>query len=334
MLFDRKMLWSLFGFENNEEREEGEKLEDSPPDEQQGGGLQQLPEEADRFNQVPLGTQTLRAVWDEQGTASSGAGGFPSQSAKQGTARTSPNKEASIEEETSEERSERRRLEGTENIVKSKLVDKPLNTIAEAMDYCQSLVELQIQRANEKNTPMNTAVYGDSHARKAIMTLLPDAFIRDLFLNTTRLKDAWPRIRTLFGAPPFNFLKPEDAGLIRAEGIAWRRVNMTYDTSKEVASYSQFGESHLVDDFLRQYRVLPQGAPRSTDHLPCDIERIDPSTAVLFNVRVCTGHSNTANLYTHALTLRAARFAFVASCREMCLFASGFLRGTRKSAPL
>jgi hypothetical protein len=38
--------------------------------------------------------------------------------------------------------------------------------------------------------------------------------------------------------PPYNFLRPEDAGMVRAAGIASGRVNMTYERAGETATYS------------------------------------------------------------------------------------------------
>ena len=123
-------------------------------------------------------------------------------------------------------------------------------------------------------------------SRRAIATLLPDAVVRDLFLLTSRSHKAWPRLRPLFGAPPYVFLRPEDAGLVRASGIAIGRTNMAYDSAGTTATYSQFGTGHLVDEFLREYRILPKGTPRREDPLPFDMDGTEDEGELFMNVRV------------------------------------------------
>lgn len=159
-------------------------------------------------------------------------------------------------------------------------------TLQEAVDHCKVLLETQVQRAIEERAPMNAPINGDASARKAVMTLLPDQFVRELFLHVTRSKDAWPRIRSLFGAPPFNFLRPEDASLFRASGIASHRANMSYERSNETASYNQFGSGHLVDSFDREYRVVYAKAPNPADPLPFDVESMPGTAPIFLNVRV------------------------------------------------
>ena len=171
-------------------------------------------------------------------------------------------------------------------MAKRKRGEQRLDTIADAVEYSRELIRVQLERAKEQRAPMNEAIYGDAHARNAVTTLLPEQFIRELFLESTRSTDNLPRIRPLFGVPPYNFLRPEDAGLIRAGGIASGRTNMTYDRVNETASYSQFGSGHLVDNFFREYRIVPIREPKDSDALPCDIEKVAPQKPVYMNVRV------------------------------------------------
>lgn len=191
-----RMFASLYRFNDNED---DEALEYVPPDQQQEGSVQQPEAKDDRFNQVPLGKQSLRAVWGDRGASSSSpaAGGAAGENAKGTVSRS--DQRTDRKEETQEERTERRRVEGKENLSKRKLDEQPLETLADAMEYCQSLVDVQLKRAKDQHAQINVAIYGDSHAKKAITTLLPDACIREIFLTTTRSKEAWPRIRSLFG---------------------------------------------------------------------------------------------------------------------------------------
>ena len=282
------------------ERESGE--EGLQSDQQQEGGLQQPQAQDGRFFQSSE-DQVLRAIWDTgrsevtTGVASSDVASTGSSTATkvaQATQAGSSSRErqqadraSTFEsEETQEERRERQRLEGRENVAKRKRGEQRLNTIADAVEYCRDLIKIQLERAKDQRAPMNEAIYGDAHSRKAVTTLLPEQFIRELFLETTRSIENLPRIRPLFGVPPYNFLRPEDAGLIRAGGIASGRTNMTYDRVNETASYSQFGAGHLVDGYFREYRIVTVREPRDTDMLPCDLERVAPQKPVYLNVRV------------------------------------------------
>lgn len=298
------MLRSLFGrFDDQDgELEPGE--EGLQSDQQQEGGLQQPQPQDGRFFQSSNGQ--VRAIWDT-GRAEVAAGVAASDVASAGSSTATKVTQATQaaqagissrerqqadraptfgSKETQEERRERQRLEGRQNVAKRKSGEQRLDTISDAIEYCHQLIGVQLERAKEQRAPMNEAIYGDAHARKAVTTLLPEHFIRELFLETTRSIDNLPRIRSLFGAPPYNFLKPEDAGLIRAGGIASKRTNMTYERVKQTASYSQFGSGHLVDNFFREYRIVSIREPQETDELPCDIEKVAPQKSVFMNVRV------------------------------------------------
>lgn len=293
------MLRSLFSRRDEAELDQQPNEETLFQNQQQDEGLQQPPQD-NRFAQEEGGQVLLAAIWDQgkanassSGAAASSASGASSSDTQVGAANTTKSTNASRaqtinfgSEETPEERRERQRLEGKENVAKKKLSEQNLDTLADALDYCKELVNIQLQRAKDQKAPMNEAIYGDAHARKAIVTLLPDQFVRSLFIQTTRDREAWPRIRPLFGSPPYHFLKPEDAGFIRASGIAAGRTNMTYDKSNETAAYSQFGVGHLVDNFFREYRVVTTREPQESDQLPCDIERLAPQNHVFLNVRV------------------------------------------------
>lgn len=176
--------------------------------------------------------------------------------------------------------------ERDDGLGKRKRGEQKLDTVADAVEYCRSLIQVQLDRAADERVPMNEATHGDAHTRKAITTLLPDHSIRKLFLETTRNPNSMPRVRTLFGAPPYNFLWPEDAGLVRAAGIASGRVHMAYARVKETASYSQFAVPHLVDGYDREYRIVTVEDLRDTDDLPCNLENATQTKPIYLNVRV------------------------------------------------
>lgn len=258
--------------------EEGAGVQDAqvvPPQQRQDGGALQLQED-DRLEEegVP------RAIWAAAPAASSASGDrAPQKSAAQSSSKEPPR-------EPSQGPAQGPAQEGRRAKAKEKVTDTRLDTLSDALDFCRGLLLAQLERAREERPPMNEAISGDAHARKTVVTLLPDQFVRLLFLEVAKARDAWPRVRPLFGAPPYHFLRPEDAGLLRAGGIAAGRTNMSYDKTNESASYSQFGSGHLVDEYSREYRVVSFSEPKASDDLPCDVESIQPLKHILMNVRV------------------------------------------------
>ena len=147
-------------------------------------------------------------------------------------------------------------------------VPKGLRTVGDAYQLCEELVYKQLLLAKERKPSANVSLPGDAASRAAFLLLLPDQSQRELFLKTVRDPTSWPRIRTLFGAPPFHFLMPEDAGMLRAAGFARNRTNMTYETAGRAASSAQFGAGQFVDGALREYRIAVQGSAQKDDPLP------------------------------------------------------------------
>jgi len=126
-----------------------------------------------------------------------------------------------------------------------------------AREHIIDLMQEQVNLAAVDGIPANEAIGGDSRAHMMLVTLLPTNMQREVFMAVVSRDAAYPRVRTLFGAPPYAFLRAEDAGMLRAAGFASSRRNVTYD-GFHVANYSQFGAPHLLDQFDRQYRVAQE----------------------------------------------------------------------------
>lgn len=133
----------------------------------------------------------------------------------------------------------------------------------EAQERCAELLRAQLELAQEQRAPPNEPIPGDARARGAMLLLLDDERLRDLFLQTARTPANWARLRPLFGAPPFHFLRPQDSNVLRAAGFARGRKNMAYEEAGRAASYAQFGAGQLEDDLNRKYRFH-----QLTDQLP------------------------------------------------------------------
>lgn len=154
---------------------------------------------------------------------------------------------------------------------RSQQSDLPLvSTIGEAQTHVTNMLQKQLDLATDNGAEPNVAISGDAAVRTAFFTLLPDEFQRRVFLTFASNSRAWPRLKSLFGAPPYAFLGPQDAGMLRAAGISSARQNMTYD-SNEIVNYSQFGAGQLIDDSEREYRVIDPTAG-ANDALPCNLE--------------------------------------------------------------
>ncbi len=130
-----------------------------------------------------------------------------------------------------------------------------LRTTGDAFQLCQRLVKTQLEASAIDRPDPNQAIRGDGAARLAFLLLLTDWQQRRLFLQVANDSSAWPRLRPLFGAPPYNFLHPEDAGALRAGGFASARSNMAYEQLR-AANVAQFGPGQFVDQHTREYRIV------------------------------------------------------------------------------
>ena len=131
---------------------------------------------------------------------------------------------------------------------------KTLENADDVFELLDELVKEQLEYAREISAERNVAVKGDSVVRFLFLTLLADAEQRAFFLKTASNRDAFQRMRSFFGTPPFSFLRPGDAVMLRAGGFGRRRQHMAADSA--IPPSSNFG-AHALDEFQRQYR-LPQ----------------------------------------------------------------------------
>ena len=134
-----------------------------------------------------------------------------------------------------------------------------VETLDEATVLVRNLVQRQIERARELNAAPNTSIAGDGVARGVMLLLLPEPMLRRVFLEVAKAPAAWPRIRALFGAPPYHFLLPEDGGTLRAAGFARGRENIAYDEAHRIANVAQF-VAQFEDPYEREYRMVVRDA--------------------------------------------------------------------------
>jgi hypothetical protein len=185
-----------------------------------------------------------------------------------------------IQEEEIQEKEEEYNTDG----YSSKEEDTIINTLEDALNWCKSSMMTQIEKANTTNTKPNTPIFGDSRVRLSSLVLLPDIFLRGLFIDIIKNRASWPRIRSLFGAPPYNFLSLEDAHLLRAGGIASTRKRMVYQKPK-IPNYNQFGTGHFTDGQTRRYKVVTFVSSSISDPLLFDLQL--KSTTDLIYMIVC-----------------------------------------------
>lgn len=126
-------------------------------------------------------------------------------------------------------------------------------TVQDAYDVVHQMMMTQSQQAFHINATPNVSITGDMKARLMMLTLLPRLWQRRLFIEFVSDIRRWPRIRSLFGVPPYAFLTPADMHMLRAGGIGKGRAQLAYDSANPVPTYSQFGYPHFVDQFGREY---------------------------------------------------------------------------------
>ena len=169
-------------------------------------------------------------------------------------------------------------------------VDKALYHVHEAYEYVDQRIRQQVDAAAIVKAPNNTPIPGDSSTKTAFYTLLNRNQQRRLFLNASKSEAAWPRLRSLFGAPPYDFLHSEDASGLRAAGIAKRRANMAHDIGQFIPNYNQFGAGHFADSAGRLYNVIaPTGSYQETDegaYLPWTNQALRDAVRIVMVVRI------------------------------------------------
>jgi hypothetical protein len=149
-----------------------------------------------------------------------------------------------------------------------------LRTVGDAVQRLRERVQAQVRLATQQGTRPTIALGGDRSVRVAFYTLLPPPQQRALFLELMGQVDLWPRVRHLFGAPPYDFLEPGDASRFSAAGFATGRANMAHDEVRAVANYSQYGHGQFIDAYRREYKVVQQGR---TPALDTDVLLFEPN---------------------------------------------------------
>ena len=225
-----------------------------------------------KFKDKEAYKDNLRAVWDTEKTSDLYA--------------KKPTVSSNAKRSQDNVNVQNKRLKSQAGVFQNTTSQKPLETVLDALEHCRTLVEMQVRRAQEKNVLMNESVSGDAHVKNTIVTLLPDQFVRMLFIEVATNYNAVQRIKPLFGAPPYFFLRPEDGGLLRASGFASGRKNMAYEQVSVVPSYSQFGTGHFIDTFNREYKTVLRTELKISDQLPCTLDTFQPHKQILMNVKV------------------------------------------------
>jgi len=162
---------------------------------------------------------------------------------------------------------------------------RPIETLGDAVDHVRVVMDRQIERGQSDGFTPNQSITGDTAARTTFYTLLPDRQQREVFMHVAGDMRNWPRLRALFGAPPYNFLHSEDGNMLRAAGIAAGRSSMSYDDTQSAANYTQFGAGQLVDLQEREYRATPADNIRLSDPAPWLLE-VGAGRDILLQVRV------------------------------------------------
>ena len=158
-----------------------------------------------------------------------------------------------------------------------------ISTVGELSELVSRLVDAQVDLGVERRVAPNETTLGDSKVRSVFYTLLPTFVQRLVFLRVAGKPRAWPRLRGIFGAPPYAFLFADDAVNLRAAGIARGRVNIASD-QQNVCNYTQFGAGQLIDEQGREYRSDSRNFTHDSP-LPWRLDEFT-SREILLQVRV------------------------------------------------
>lgn len=156
-----------------------------------------------------------------------------------------------------------------------------LQTQAEALHFLRQACHDQLQESIVQKAPANEEVIGDVRVRQAFRLALRPSEQRAFFHAIVRDQRYWPRVKSLFGNPPFSFLLPEDEWLMRAGGICRNRANLAA-TDSSVSKAADFGNGHFYDHFERVYRIVSN--PASTTTVPW--KGIREQTRIVVDVRL------------------------------------------------
>ena len=144
--------------------------------------------------------------------------------------------------------------------------EQSIETNRDAMQYVQAVIKLQVRIAAITHVAIGQTVEGDRSARLAFLSLLNLESQRSVFMEFFRQEGASQRVQSIFGSPPYPWLKKEDAVLLSVSGIASRRINMSSEslgeTQGNILNYNTFGLEHYADKQGRQYRVTPRAGVR------------------------------------------------------------------------
>ena len=157
-----------------------------------------------------------------------------------------------------------------------------LRTLPAAVRYLDAAFAAQQERAVAESAEPNASVAGDARVRDAFWALLPPDEQRRFFLRVAGDRKFWPRLRSLVGAPPYSFLRPEDEGMLRASGICKGRVNMAH-SEPTATNYGEFGKGHYEDAAGRLYRMIAK-ENASREELPW--AGLAPGVRIVADVRV------------------------------------------------
>lgn len=127
----------------------------------------------------------------------------------------------------------------------------------DARSTVETLLYEQTAVAQKLQAAPNTAARGDAKFKSLFYGKLTAPQQRTLFLDYVANQAHWPRVRSLFGAPPYCFLQHSDCHMLRAGGFAFRRVNMAKPSMAGTAA--QFGATSMTDEQSRRFKHIGTG---------------------------------------------------------------------------
>ena len=150
-----------------------------------------------------------------------------------------------------------------------KIMEESIDTNRDAIEYVTTLINMQLVSAEEHGVRRDIKIEGDRYARLAFLSFLGIDSQRMLFMGIFNKTCSVQRLQSIFGAPPYPWLKDGDVVVLNAAGISRSRVNMSPSAVggvlTNILNYNTFGMEHYIDQNGRQYRVTPTETTRPDD---------------------------------------------------------------------
>ena len=159
---------------------------------------------------------------------------------------------------------------------------KDVMNVKDAKTFLKERFRRQLELSDQLKIAPNQSIEGDAAARKLFWLLLAPPEQREFFISFIKTPRNLPRIRPLFGSPPYSFLEAYDAYILHAPAINKTRSRMAYKNA--ACTESMLFQAHYIDQKHRKIRIIEPERRGNKDALVFDT--LMPRTRVVADMKV------------------------------------------------